>query len=156
MKFTNDIPLKKTMVFEDQYHENLQMDLKEKKEIINNGIAFWLLSDSGDFIGEIYAICLDQLDEEIEGNDQVKTPKDKTWYLYSVTIMPKYRRKGFAKIMMAYMLGFLKNEGAISLLGHYKEGTSSKLAEMFGGKFLGDFANWYETGATHKFYEISI
>lgn len=104
LKFEFRKPDEKSMIFESIYEENLQMDLKEKLELYEEGTEFLYMIDeeTGKDIGECYFIPLDNMkdwepDEEqpIDGLDPYYDKR--AMYVYSNTILPEYQKRGDRK-----------------------------------------------------------
>jgi hypothetical protein len=77
--FSYDVPLEQTMAFESVYHEALQLDLAEKKEMWDTpGSVFVWLSVDGELAGESYGIPLASCDEPIEGLTDLTEGEKKT------------------------------------------------------------------------------
>lgn len=149
-----NIDLKNTMIFEDEYPNNLQMDFEEKKELLSHNSIFVLMYLDNQLIGESYGIPLKDFDEEIQGLENIS--KDNTIYCYSNTIIKPYQGKGYGKILKSYWLGLVKGKGFNFVYGHARPNGSQKLNEFFGAKFIKEYPNWYETGETYKLYSIVL
>lgn len=159
LKFKHDVPLEDTMIFESIYPENLQMDLEEKQELMDDGAEFIILldEDTGEFIGETYFVPLDTFEGEepyeLQPDEGLEPYFGKNLiYCYSTTILPKYQKQGYGKILKAYLYGYVKAKGFAGSIAHAKEGASIKLNTFFGAKIIGEFGNWYGTGITHFLY----
>ena len=53
IRFTNEVTLEDSLVFEKSYHENLQWDLDSKQELKDDGTEFLYMvdADTGELIG---------------------------------------------------------------------------------------------------------
>jgi GNAT superfamily N-acetyltransferase len=159
IKFVHNLPLEQSLIFEEIYDENLQMDLEEKLELKDDGAEFIFMinGESGELIGETYFIPLDVF--EGEEPDPLQPDEGLTSYFgkgliycYSTTILPKHQQKGFGKLLKAYLYGYVYAKGYKGSIAHAKAGASIKLNTYFGAEIVGEFENWYQTGITHYLY----
>lgn len=159
LKFSLNIPLIDTMVFENVYPVELRGSVEEKVELKNNGAEFIVLLDevTGNFIGETYFIPLDNLQEEEPDELQLTDGLDsyygkKLAYCYSTTILPKYQNLGYGKILKSFLYGYLQAKGFAGAIAHAKEGAAIKLNVFFGAEIIDSFDDWYGSGNTHFLY----
>lgn len=152
INFIHNIPLIETMCFEKVYPENLQLDLEEKKELLDSGAEFIYLvdKDTGNLIGETYFISLNKLEEEIEGTTKFRGQN--CAYVYSTTILPEYQGKRYGAILKGYFYGYIKNKFDF-VLGHARHNGSVQLNELFGAEIIDTFDNWYDTGERYYLYK---
>ena len=152
VRFSGNVKLEDTMLFESEYHENLQMDLNEKREIVERSIVVWMfLGDK--LVGETYGIPTVEL-EDLEGSKVVDVEaSEDSIYCYSTTILLPWQRKGFGKILKAFWLGMV-NVAFSLVVGH--AGDCLALNLLFGAKPLVERKNWYDTGKTYTYYEINL
>ncbi len=158
IRFNYDVPLKQTMAFEDVYHEALQLDLSEKKEIWDapGSIFVWMFVD-GELAGESYGVPLANSDELIEGlSDLTDSEKKVGIYCYSNTMLPSFQKQGLGTILKAHWLGLAAGKGFDIVYGHSRPGGSQALNAKFGGVFLGDFPDWYGTGEEYRLYRLAL
>lgn len=152
--FTSYVPVRATLVFEDIFEEELQLEEKEKVELLGSALARWMYVD-GELAGETYGVQLNYLHEKIE--DCEKESLD-TVYCYSTALLPKFRRKGLGAILKAYWLAVAKERGVRRVVGHATSEQAKKLNEMFGANF--DYGsqhlNWFGTKRTAIFYWINL
>ncbi len=146
------------MVFESVYHDALQLDLAEKKEIWDApGSIFVWLSVDGELAGESYGIPLRSCDEAIEGLTALTEGEKKTGiYCYSNTIVPPFQRRGLGTILKAHWLGLAAGKGFDIVYGHARPGGSQTLNAKFGAVFLDAFPDWYGTGEEYKIYRLAL
>jgi hypothetical protein len=145
-------PYEDATVFESCYHENLQMDVEEKKAVLTHSIAV-LMNVDGELIGEAYGCPTDKMEEEIE--DTVKDQA--TMYCYSNTILPSHQHMGWGKILKAFWLGVVKAKGFTKVVGHTNMQTGSDmLNKFFGCRFGKIHKDWYATKVPYCYYEISL
>jgi hypothetical protein len=158
IKFNYGIPLEQTMAFESVYHEALQLDLAEKKEMWDApGSIFVWLSVDGELAGESYGIPLVSCDEPIEGLTALtEGEKEKGVYCYSNTILPPFQKQGFGTILKAHWLGLAAGKGFKIVYGHARRGGSQALNAKFGAVFLESFPDWYGTGEEYKGYSLAL
>jgi hypothetical protein len=154
--FSYDVPLEQTMAFESVYHEALQLDLAEKKEMWDTpGSVFVWLSVDGELAGESYGIPLASCDEPIEGLTDLTEGEKKTGiYCYSNTILPSFQKQGLGTILKAHWLGLAAGKGFDTVYGHARPGGSQALNAKFGAVFLAGFPDWYGTGEEYKIYRL--
>ena len=148
--FKHEMNLEDALVFENEYPEELRMDIAEKKELYdsNDAVFVWMFVD-GELVGETYGVPLRSLDEPIEG---LAGADPEAMYCYSNTILGDHQGKGLGSLLKAYWLGIVKGKGYHRVYGHARPNGSQTLATKFGGRFIGDFPNWYGTGQTYKLY----
>lgn len=159
IKFTNDVSLEDSLVFEKVYPENLQWDLDGKQELKDDGTKFLYMvdEDTGKLIGEAYFLPLDTMEDWPSDEEQ---PEDglgpyygkSAVYAFSTTILPEYQGKGYGRILKAYCLGYWKANGFELAIGHARDGASLSLQEFFGAEVVGRFDNWYQTGEAYNLY----
>jgi len=153
--FVHDWPLRETLIFEEQYSDDLKIDLAYKQELKAMGAEFIYILDAdlNTLIGETYFIEIEKLDEDL--SDISRWTNKNAVYVYSTTILPKYQNKGFGKILKSYFLGYAKANYAY-VLGHAKENASIKLNKYFGAEIIREERNWHGSGETFYFYKIEI
>src|ERR1700744_5695665 len=118
------------MAFEREYHANLQYTLRDKRAVLKKAIVIWMF-DEGKIVGETYGVPLDRLNETPPG-----CPRDaKSIYCYSTTILGKYQKKGYGKILKAAFLGCVGRDFR-RVYGHARAGGSQRLNRDFGARFL--------------------
>lgn len=150
--FRDNVPVKKTMNFERLFHPNLAMSYRDKLHVLNQAdLAVWMFVDEK-MVGEVYSIRPSEFDEKIEG---LESFMNNVTYLYSIAIAERFQRKGLGRILMSYYLGIVTGFNRM-VLGHFLEGPSDNLAELFGGKYIGSFPNWYGTGRVARLRKISL
>src|ERR1700744_3027617 len=144
IKFTNEVSIEDSLVFESVYPENLQWDLEGKQELKDEGAEFLYMidGDTGDLIGEAYFLPLDTMkdwdaDEEQPADGLGPYYGKNAIYPYSTTILPEYQNKGYGKLLKAYCLGLWKARGYDLAVGHARDGASMKLQEYFGAESIG-------------------
>lgn len=159
IKFTNDVSLEDSLVFEKVYPENLQWDLAGKQELKDEGTEFLYMVDgeTGDLIGEAYYLPLDNMkdwpaDEEQPEDGLTDWYGKNCMYAFSTTILPEYQGKGYGKLLKSYCLGLFKGLGYDQVLGHARDGVSMKLQESFGAKVVETFNDWYRTKESYNLY----
>jgi GNAT superfamily N-acetyltransferase len=156
LQFVSSLPIEDTMIFEASYEENLQLEADDKRPILANGIAAWLLVD-GKVAGETYGITPRSLaivaDDEIEDCDP---EDDASIYCYSTTILPEFRGKGLARLLKAYWLGKVAERGFGRVVGHSTSSEIMHINHVFGARDLASHENWYKTSRTATFYEITL
>lgn len=162
LQFKKNIPLEETLVFEEIYPENLQMDLETKQELLDEGALFLYVIDkeTGKLIGETYSIPLDNMKDWDVDEHQ---PEDglENWYgknavyVYSTTILPEYQGKKLGEILKAYFLGMAESQFDY-VVGHARQGASIHLNKKFGAKVEQPFDNWYQTGETFYLYSLKL
>ena len=158
IKFNYDVPLERTMAFEAVYHEALQLDLSEKKEIWDapGSIFVWMFVDR-ELAGESYGVPLASSDELIEGLSDLTDCEKKTGiYCYSNTILPSFQKQGLGTILKAHWLGQAAGKGFDIVYGHARPGGSQALNAKFGAVFLDGFPDWYGTGEEYRMYRLAL
>lgn len=159
IKFTNEVSLEDSLVFEKVYPENLQFDLASKQGLKDEGTTFLYMVEgpTGKLIGEAYFLPLDSMAEWDADEEQ---PEDglgpyynkNVMYAFSTTILPEYQGKGYGKILKAHCLGLWKGMGYETVMGHARIGGSLNLQRSFGAKVVHLFLDWYKTGEDYYLY----
>jgi hypothetical protein len=155
LTFAHDWLLENSMVFEEEYNDNIKLDLTDKNKLKGQGAEFIYLIDSEllELIGETYFIEVNKLEENLPGLSEWRDKK--AVYVYSTTILTKFQNKGFGKILKAYFLGYIKNKYDF-VLGHAKEMASIEMNKNFGAEIIKEEKNWQDTNETFYFYKIAI
>lgn len=148
----SQIALSDTMVFDEQYPEQLQFDEEEKKEVLEGcSVAIWMFVD-GELCGECYGTAVSNLDEEIpdvsEFSDAI--------YCDSTTILPKFQGRGLGKLLKDYYNELAFGAGFRTLIVHATSEAAVKLNIRYAAKFGAVHENWYGTERTAHFYSITI
>ena len=153
--FKANLPLENTLIFEEEYKQQLKLSLKDKEELKDQGAEFIYIieKDSGEVIGETYYIEVDKLKEEIKGLTKWKNRN--AIYVYSTTILSKYQGHGLGKILKAFFLGQVNRKFSF-ILGHAKSGASWDLNKMFGAILIEEEKDWENTGEIYIFYKIDV
>lgn len=159
IKFTNDVSLEDSLVFEKVYPENLQWDLESKQELKDEGTEFLYMvdGDTGALIGEAYFLPLDTMKDWPPDEEQAEDGLGPWYgkeciYAFSTTILPKFQGKGYGKLLKAYCLGLWKESGYHYAVGHARNGASMKLQDFFGARIVKTFSNWYQTKEDYNLY----
>jgi GNAT superfamily N-acetyltransferase len=160
IKFTPEVSVEDSLIFESIYPENLQWDLEGKQELKDDGVEFLYMieEETGNLIGEAYYIPLDGMKNWPPDEEQAEDGLDDWYgkncmYAFSTTILPEYQGKGYGKILKAYCLGMWKAQGYDYVLGHARDGASLKLQLFFGAKVIDNFHNWFGTNETYYLYK---
>ena len=138
------------MAFEKEFHRNLRLTLREKREHLKGAITIWMFED-GRLVGETYGTPLDGKDEIPDG-----CPKDShSIYCDSTTILRKYKNKGYGKILKAAFIGRVSQDFR-RIYGHARPGASQALNHGFGARLGKTYKNWYGTGEDYRIYDLII
>jgi len=163
IKFTNEVSLEDSLVFEKVYPENLQWDLNGKQELKDDGTEFLYMvdGDSGELIGEAYFLPLDTMKDWPPDEEQLEDGLEPYYghnamYAFSTTILPEYQGKGYGRLLKAYCLGLWKARGYDLAVGHARYGASLALQQSFGAEVVETFDNWFLTGETYYLYSQKI
>lgn len=159
IKFTNDVSLEDSLVFEKVYPENLQWDLESKQELKDEGTEFLYMvdGDTGALIGEAYFLPLDTMKDWSPDEEQAEDGLgpyygQNAMYAFSTTILPEYQSKGYGRLLKAHCLGLWKGRGFELAVGHARDGASLSLQEFFGAEAVERFDRWYGTNETYSLY----
>jgi GNAT superfamily N-acetyltransferase len=85
------------MIFEDQYEPELQSLAADKDYILDRGLAAWMYVD-GQLAGETFGLFVAD-DDEVLIDLEDRPGGD--FYVYSTTILPQYRGRGYGRILKA-------------------------------------------------------
>ena len=142
-------PISRTMAFEREYHPNLRLTLREKRELLKSAIAIWMLED-GKLVGETYGVPWGGT-EEMAG-----LPRDPhAIYCFSNTILRKYQGKGYGAILKAAFIGRVSRDFK-RIYGHARPGASQALNKKFGARLGKTYQNWFETGEDFRMYVLPL
>ena len=150
--FRRDVPVIETMCFESVYEPELRMELDEKSEIIQAGIAAWIFVD-GNIAGECYGA------RPVDVDDDLDTPAHlgrETIYCYSTTVLPPYQGRGLAKILCAYWSGLAAAAGFRTVAGHATSAAMVSVRRFFGARFLTSHDHWGGTDRVAVYYEMEL
>lgn len=148
----SQITIPATMVFDEQYPEQLQFDEEEKKEVLANAaVAIWMFVD-GKLAGECYGTPVTQLGEEIP--DTAEYPY--ALYCDSTTILPEFQGCGLGRILKDYYNEQAFAKGFKTLIGHATSEGARKLNEKYGAEWGASHDGWYGTDRTAHFYVIKL
>lgn len=163
IKFTREVSLEDSLLFEKVYQGKLQWDLEGKQELKDDGTIFLYMVDgtTGKLIGESYFLPLDNMAEWDVDEDQPEEGlapyyNKNAIYAFSTTILPEYQGKGYGKLLKAHCLGVWKGMGYELAVGHARAGGSINLQLSFGAKIVGFFSNWYQTGEGYYLYTQAL
>ena len=97
IKFTNDVSLEDSLVFEKVYPENLQWDLESKQELKDEGTEFLYMvdGDTGALIGEAYFLPLDTMKDWPPDEEQAEDG-----------LGPYYGKNVSMRLVLLYYLNF--------------------------------------------------
>jgi len=159
LSFSSRWNIKETMVFEACFHKNLRLSLSEKRELLKASECVWLYDGrTKNLIGETYgtpvSYALRDVDEATE--DIRRFERLPTLYIYSVAILPRFRGRGFSKILTAYFLGQVAKSGYRWVIAHSRVGPSCELYRAFGARFLSIHRDWYRTGEEYRFWVLRL
>ena len=161
LKFTLNIPLEESLIFEDVYPKIFQLSLSDKQWLVDIGATFIWMTLNDDLIGETCFIPIDILSSycyESDLGDGLDEFYDcNAIYVYGTTILPKYQGKGYGKTLKSYFYGYIKSQGYSMVLGHARLNTGSlSLNKLFGATEIGTFENWYGSGEEFILYKNVI
>ena len=151
IKFTKQVRIEDSMVFEGYYEPGLKLSLEEKQDILEHGIYIYMLLD-GQLAGEAYGAMLCDLDEEIED-----CAGESPWsiYCYSTTILPPFQRKGWGTILKAFWLGQCREHTDSEwIIGHSTSPIIHSMNERFGAEHTVRHEKWYDTTRVAWFYKL--
>jgi predicted double-glycine peptidase len=162
------VSVEKSMVFEDIWEEELKLDNKDKSELLKICIPEYLFLDK-ELAGEIYSIDLKTMlkDDIDEDSDDKKISTDcsderytseKTAYLESIAILPKFQKRGLGRVLLEHHMGYLKSCGYSQLIAHSTSENMDKVFSSLGFYFFKDHVHkkWYGTERTAKFCEKQL
>ncbi len=158
IKFSYDLPLEQTMMFEAVYPEPIQLDLDEKQELWDTpGSIFVWMFIGEEIVGESYGIPLATTHREIEGLQELDDlDKETAIYCHSNTILPAFQQRGFGMILKSHWLGLVAAAGFKTVYGHARPGRSQALNARFGAVFIRDYSDWYGTDEEYRLYRLAL
>lgn len=162
IKFNHNVPLEKTMQFEEIFAEELKMSLEEKMELSESGAEFLYLTEDDKLISETYYITLDKIIDEFSEEGQQETglevfrkDADKIMYVHSLATMPEYQKKGYGSLIKSYFLGEMFGKSIKTVVGHSKK-ESIGINKRFGAEVICEIKDWYGTGESVWLYKIEL
>lgn len=157
----NSIDDETLMKFEGMFEPELQMDLGEKKLLLATGTIFHLWY--GDKV--VAEQCVSNArhlaaarDSMILGDIQEFDAKTPWRYIYSTAVVPEWHGHGYARILSAYVLGYLRaqalsgNKHVTHVFGHSTSSAMTDVRSFLGARFLKSHESWFGTERTAHFY----
>jgi hypothetical protein len=161
VRFTSQVTVEESMVFESIFEPELQLDIEEKAELFNQ-CEVTFMTVNGQLAGEIYSINVpDLILEGVEDPDDQKIIDDIKYiddasYLHSTSILPEYRGLHLAKAFKAFHNGKLAGMGYKNVVGHSTSKEMHQINEALGAVHIRNHENWYETGRLSSFYVLKL
>lgn len=159
IEFKHNVPLKKTLVFEKEYHPDLALSYDSKKYYKDMGAEFIFLFIDKKLVGETIFINVDRLIEQCElvtnYADEEKYYGKNAAYIVGTTILKPYQGNGYSKLLKSYFYGYVKGKYDY-VIGHAIIPKSLSLNQLFGAKAKRVIEDWYGTGDHVAFYEVKI
>jgi GNAT superfamily N-acetyltransferase len=158
--FIHNIPVQNTMRFESCYPKPLRYTLEEKEAMSQDpNIAFIYIVDKETkkaiaeaILGDIKYV-LDEADGQDMGISEFRSYK--SVYLFKFTILPEYQRKGYGKILQAYIMGYLRDSGYTVIVGHANNANMT-LQEFYGAVKVARFEPWFGVPEEYWLYYINL
>ena len=146
------------------FHPDIREDWEDKLELLENAVCVLLCCADKKIVGEAYTIDAENLfnseaddDDSNHLNDIARLmEKENAVYLCSLAVLPEYEGQGIATEFMQTLIADAKHKGYTAIYSHAHEGASAHIHEKFGGKELLRRENWFDTGATHILYKITL
>ena len=163
IKFIQDVSLKDSLIFDEEYPENLKFDLETKQGLKNDGCEFFYMvnAETNELIGETCFLPLDTMQDWGPEEEQLEDGLEPFYgrnamYCYSNTILGKYQKQGYGKLLKAWFLGYAKAKRFDLIVSHARDNGSIKLNLSFGAEIIQSFNNWFQTGETVYLYTQKI
>ena len=158
--FEHDLMEIETRCFEPDIQETWE----SKRKLIERSDIILFAYDENKIIGEAYTAKEAAGDMGEPGHrDTVhleevfaKAKKENGVYFMSFAILPEYQGKGIGKQLMADMFSVCKKEGFKVVYSHAHEGASAHMFESFGGEFIEEREDWFDTGVSYYLYRIQL
>ena len=146
------------------FHPDIREDWEDKLELLENAVCVLLCCADKKIVGEAYTIdASDLYDGEAEDRDPIhlneiasSLARENAVYLFSLAVLPEYEGQGIATEFMTMLIADAKHKGYTAIYSHAHEGASAHIHKKFGGKELLRRENWFDTGATHILYKITL
>jgi GNAT superfamily N-acetyltransferase len=145
------VSLNESMVFDDVYEPELQLEIEEKAELLKDAITIYMFV-GGKVAGETFGLPTDKLEEKLPN----VIPSSSIIYCYSTTLLPIYQGQGLGSILKAYWLGMLRAHGYTRVCSHATSPAALKLAQMFGVITGPQYENWCGSKRTAIYYEGAV
>lgn len=132
-----------TMIFEAEHPKQLRW---------NKAYKLWMLEENDKCQG-IWMKNKDQLIGEII----VSWQSDNVLEIETLTILPEYRRKGYATELVEKMLDWAENSGGYQwLIGEARTANSWSVFSNLGAKQILVHKNWNDTGEDYTLFKLEI
>jgi N-acetylglutamate synthase-like GNAT family acetyltransferase len=145
------------------FHPDIQEEWDDKLELLQNAVCVLLCVSSRKIVGEAYTVDSVALMNDGEDTDSqhlneiaLLMEQENAVYLCSLAVLPEYEGIGIANEFMKMLIHDAKHKGYTAIYSHAHEGASAHIHEKFGGKEVLRRENWYDTGATHILYKITL
>lgn len=142
MIVTKDIPSRGVLAkMEDVHPESIRWDIEDKEHHVHNvdTLGYWLYNGDG-CIGEY---LVSRRRHKVAGGD-------------SISILPKYTGKGYAKFLTEYVLKDLAKLGYEEYEGEARPGASWHIIESLGGIKTGVSVNHGGTGEDYIRFSLPL
>ena len=143
--------------------EELQMSEWEIYEEVSNEDTLTIIArnDNNKIIGMTYGTEYNKTDKDwFDGYfDPRKFPKydeNKTLYITSTCVDPEYRGQEIAIQLRIELIELCRDKDYKYLVGHANEKTMVTIYNIFNGKEIARFDNWYDSGESHPLMEQYI
>ena len=77
-------------------------------------------------------------------------------YLFNIVTLPEFQNQGFGKKLLRAFLDAVKAAGFRKVGGHFRGNGSLKNFKLLGGKELGRFENWFDTGEAYTYCVVCV
>lgn len=87
---------------------------------------------------------------------KVRCSFDNFIYLSSIVTLPAFQGKGFGKELLIAFLDRARKARFKTVGGHFRCNGSLKIFKDMGGKEIGVFKNWFDTGERYIYCEVDL
>lgn len=151
-----------TDLFELEYEEELREDTDLRKDIINHGLVLYVY-DKDFLVGECFGIspvnfaCILNQGQGFDEEDAIvdaDMADSESVYVWSTTILPKFRGLGYGKLLRQEFAKYASKMGYAKLIGHATSPGMVHIAKDLGAIFRESAVHhdWYSTNRTAYFY----
>lgn len=145
------------MASEQLFPEDIRETPEGYADALGHDKAIGLIASlRGVYVGNILGVSPSDEMSEILRLHEVETVRAGLIYIYNVATMPEFHSKGFGRELLAVFLNKAHEAGFERVGGHFRNNASLKNFVNFGGRQMGVFDNWFDTGESYVYCELPL
>ena len=160
----NGFSLRDTLVFDNLYEPELQMELFYKEGLFQTSslVCTFMMID-GVLAGEIYGIRARDVGED--GEEVIPDSRESMWkemYCYSFTVLPEYRYQSImmnvSMLMKQHWIQQVRTKGYRYIVGHATSSGAQRINAELGAVFYPDhnIENIFDSDRLGRYYELQL